>query len=143
VLVDANVLLYAVDSTATQHAGSAAWLRQALEGERRIGIPWQTIGAFIRIATHPRLFRRPLTTAEATGAVEAWLASPVCWVPAAGLETTRILGRLLTAHDLRGNLVTDAQLAALAVEHGVPVISTDTDFARFPEVTWINPLRLE
>ena len=139
-LVDANVLLYAVDRASPHHVQSASWLRTALEGHHRIGIPWQTVGAFLRISTHPRLFQRPLTAAEAWEAVEQWLDAPVCWMPTAGEQSTRILGELVTELDLRGNLVTDAQLAALAIEHGVPVVSADTDFARFPSVTWINPL---
>ena len=75
--------------------------------------------------------------------MKGWLDAPACWIPTAGEGTARVLGELLTSLDLRGNLVTDAQLAALAIEHGVPVVSADTDFARFTGVPWINPLALD
>jgi toxin-antitoxin system PIN domain toxin len=115
-------------------------MRTALEGSRRVGIPWQTIGAFLRISTHPRLFERPLTSAEAWHAIKGWLDAPACWIPTAGERTAHILGELLTSQDVRGNLITDAQLAALAIEHGLPVVSADSDFARFRGLGWINPL---
>ncbi len=142
-LVDANVLIYAIDEGSPHHHQSASWMRTALEGSRRVGIPWQTIGAFLRISTHPRLFEHPLALADAWQAMKGWLDAPACWIPTAGEGTARVLGELLTSLDLRGNLVTDAQLAALAIEHGVPVVSADTDFARFTGVPWINPLALD
>ncbi len=140
VLLDANVLLYSVDQSSRQHARSAAWVRQAFEGDRRVALPWQTIGAFLRIATHPRVFARPLSSADAWSIVDNWLKSPICWIPAATERTARILGELTKEQDLRGNLATDAQLAALAIEHGLPVVSADSDFARFPGLRWLNPL---
>jgi uncharacterized protein len=97
---------------------------------------------FLRVVTHPRALDRPLTVAEAWDHVQAWLAQPSVWIP---VETERhgaVLEALVLRHDVRGNLVSDARLAALAIEHGVPVASADTDFARFPEVTWVNPLTL-
>ena len=71
---------------------------------------------------------------------ERWLAAPNCWIPEASGRTARILATLIKDLDIRGNLVTDAQLAALALEHGVPVVSVDSDFARFDAVRWVNPL---
>jgi toxin-antitoxin system PIN domain toxin len=139
-LLDANVLLYSVDQSSRHHAQCAEWVRNAFTGPRRIALPWQTIGAFLRIATHPRVFSRPLPSDDAWTIVEQWLTAPNCWIPEASERTARILGRLISELDIRGNVVTDAQLAALAIEHGVPVVSVDSDFARFSEISWLNPL---
>jgi toxin-antitoxin system PIN domain toxin len=139
-LLDANVLLYSVDRSSRHHAACADWVRNAFTGPRRIALPWQTIGAFLRIATHPRVFTRPLSSNGAWSHVLNWLTAPNCWIPEASERTARILGTLIKELDVRGNLVTDAQLAALAIEHGVPVVSADSDFARFGEIHWINPL---
>ena len=139
-LLDANVLLYAVDIESPHHEKAAGWLDDAFAGARRLALPWQTIGAFLRIATHPRLFVQPLTPVQAWRDLEQWLDAPQVWIPEAGERTARILGDLVVRLGVTGNLLTDAQLAALAIEHGIPVVSADSDFARFPEVTWINPL---
>lgn len=139
-LVDANVLLYAVDSGAPQHDLASAWLRDALNGNRRVAIPWQTIGAFVRIVTHPRVSAHPLTGPAAWAYVEQWLDVPVAWVPAATKRTARLLGELMNRYHLTANAIPDAQLAALALEHGLTVVSADHDFARFTEVAWHNPL---
>lgn len=138
-LIDANILLYATDSSSPHHARVADWWEAALNGHQRIGIPWQSIGAFLRIVTHPRIVENPLSAAAAVGIVEDWLAADPVWVPPATERTTRILMELLRSTGVTGNLVTDAQLAALAIENGVAVASADSDFARFP-VTWVNPL---
>jgi toxin-antitoxin system PIN domain toxin len=140
-LLDANLLLYAVHRGADRHDAARGWLTGQLNGSRRVGIPWSTLGAFLRISTHPRAFPRPLSPATAWERVTDWLAAPVAWIPEPGPEHTRILGDLITRHDIRGNLVPDAMLAALAIEHGLTLCSTDTDFARFPELRWEDPLR--
>lgn len=140
-LLDANLLLYAVHRRAEQHERASAWLTEQLNGPRRVGLPWQSLTAFLRIATHPRAFERPLSAATAWERVTDWLAAPVAWIPQPGPEYGRILGRLVASHEIRGNLVPDAALSALAIEHGVTLVSTDTDFARFPELRWENPLR--
>jgi hypothetical protein len=140
-LIDANLLLYAVHERAEQHATAAHWLTEQLNGPRRVGLPWQSLAAFLRIATHPRAFERPLLPSVAWARVTDWLSAPVAWIPEPGPEHARNLGQIITAHDVRGNLIPDALLAALAVEHGLTVYSTDTDFARFDEVRWENPLR--
>ena len=139
-LLDANLLLYSVDASSLHHERSAAWVRALFTGERRIALPWQTVGAFLRIATHPRVFARPLGALDAWSIVEQWLAAPGCWVPAVSERTVTILGQLVRDHDVRGNLITDAQLAALAIEHGLPLVSVDSDFERFPQLRRINPL---
>ncbi len=139
-LVDANLLLYAVHERSASHAAARDWLSARLNGRRRIGLPWQSLGAFLRVATHPRAFERPLSPEHAWERVAAWLACEVAWIPQIGERHAEILGDLVTRYELRGNLVPDAQLAALAIEHGLTVCSADTDFARFPEVRWENPL---
>jgi toxin-antitoxin system PIN domain toxin len=140
VLVDANILLYAVDSLSSRHELARRWLEDQLAGTRRIGFAWQTLTGFVRIVTHPRALPRPLTPDEAFRQVESWLAAPMAWVPPptdAHLET---FGSLVRAHAVTGDLVPDARLAALALEHGLAICSADTDFARFREVEWINPV---
>lgn len=139
-LLDANLLLYAVHKRATQHQAAAAWLTEQLNGPRRVGLPWQTLGAFLRLSTHPRAFERPLEPAVAWARVSDWLAAPAAWIPTPGPDHARLLGELVVRHDARGNLIPDALLAALALEHGLTVYSADTDFARFTEVRWTNPL---
>jgi uncharacterized protein len=139
-LLDANLLLYAVHQRAPLHGAAVAWLNEQLSGSRRVGFPWQSLIAFLRISTHPRAFQRPLDAATAWARVADWLAAPVAWIPQPGPEHPALLGELIEQHDIRGNLVPDAQLAALALEHGMTVCSTDTDFARFSEVRWHNPL---
>lgn len=140
-LLDPNLLLYAIHNRAEQHEQAAEWLTEQLNGPRRVGLPWQSLSAFLRIATHPRAFRRPLRPATAWERVTEWLGAPVAWSPQPDPEHRRILGELVGTYDVRGNLVPDAALAALAIEHGVTLISTDTDSARFRELRWENPLR--
>lgn len=139
-LLDANLLLYAVDQSSQQHRGAAAWLTEILNGRRRVGLPWQTIAAFLRIATHPRVTSRPLSSAAAWGHVERWLAADPTWVPPATERTAAVYAELLDRVSVTGNLVPDAMLAALAIEHGLTVMTADTDFARFPDLRWANPL---
>ena len=140
-LVDANILLYAIDEDSPFHTAAKGWLEVALNGTRRVGIPWASLTAFVRIATHPRASRDPLTPGEAWRFVEGWLDAPATWVPAPGREHRHILGRLLRDLDLRANLVGDAALAALCIEHGLQMVSADSDFARFTEIAWLNPVR--
>jgi hypothetical protein len=139
-LLDANLLLYAVHRRAAEHEATAAWLTAQLNGPRRVGLPWQSLGAFLRISTHPRAFERPLPPAVAWERVSDWLAAPAAWIPVPGADHPRLLGDLVVRHDVRGNLLPDAMLAALALEHGLTLCSTDTDFARFTELRWTNPL---
>lgn len=139
-IVDANILLYAVDRSASHHRAAAEWLSGALRGHELVGLPWQTLGAFLRIATHPRITARPLTVEAAQAYVDEWLATEPVWVPPATERTARVYADLGRRHRITGNLVPDAQLAALALENGVAVVSADSDFARFTEVRWINPL---
>jgi toxin-antitoxin system PIN domain toxin len=140
-ILDANLLLYAVDRSSRLHAEAANWLVDTMRGSRRVGVPWQTIGAFLRISTHPRAMDRPLRPEDALSYVRTWLAQPVTWVPPASERTVSVYGSLAGHVPIAGNLVPDAMLAALAIEHGVTVMTCDTDFARFPGVQWADPLR--
>lgn len=139
-IVDANILLYAVDARSPVHEAAGEWLTTALNGDRRVGLPWQTLGAFLRISTHPRVVEHPLTPLQASDYATSWLSAGPVWVPPATERTASILGDLISRHHLAGNLIPDAQLAALAIEHGLEVYSADSDFARFPEIRWVNPL---
>lgn len=140
-LVDANLLLYAVDRTSPQHDKASTWLAAVLNGDRRVGLPWQTIGAFLRISTHPRVTTHPLDGTAAWSHVTDWLAADPAWIPPATERTAAVYQRLLEHTPVTGNLVPDAQLAALAVEHGLVLCSADSDFGRFPDLRWENPLR--
>jgi len=139
-LLDANILLYAIDDTSPHHELAASWLTEALNGTQRVALPWQTIGAFVRISTHPRISERPLSGSAAWGIVESWLSRDLVWIPPTSERTAHIFGDLVATSGATGNLVTDAQLAALAIEHGLPVVSADTDFDRFAGVRRINPV---
>jgi toxin-antitoxin system PIN domain toxin len=139
-LVDANLLLYATDARSRFHLPARDWLLEQLNGSRRVGLPWQSLGAFLRLATHPRVSAHPLSPVDAWRSVSAWLAAPVAWIPQPGAEHATLLADLLVRYEVAGNLVPDTQLAALALEHGLTVCSADTDFARFTEVRWHNPL---
>lgn len=139
-IVDANVLLYACNVDDPRHPSARSWLETALNGETRVGLPWQTLGAFLRIATNPRAFPDPLGAAEAWTQVEQWLDAPRAWIPQPTAQYAAVLGRLVRRYDVRGPLVTDAQLAALAIDHGVTLVSVDADFARFADLRWLDPL---
>lgn len=113
---------------------------RALSGHERVGLRWQTIGSLLRISTHPRIAQSPLSAGAAQRYVDRWLAAPPVWVPPATARTVAAYAQLSEVHHVTGNLVPDAQLAAHALELGVAVVSADSNFARFPEVRWINPL---
>jgi len=140
VLVDANLLLYAVDRSSARHEAAAAWLTGALRGPRRVGLPWSSLSAFLRIATNPRASRAPLDAAAAWSVVDALLVHDTVWIPAPTARHAEVFGTLLRRHEATGNLVPDVELAALALQHGLTVCSTDSDFARFTEIEWANPL---
>lgn len=142
ILVDANLLIYAVNAAAPQHAAAQAWLDARMNGTSRVGLPWASLLAFLRLVTNPRVFQRPLSMSSAWSQVDAWLNSGPAWIPMPTSRHAEILARLLAAPGVHGNLVPDAHLAALAIEHGLELNSTDGDFARFAELKWCNPLAL-
>ena len=139
-LVDANLLLFAVDQTAAAHDVAASWLTEQLNGDRRVGLPWESLTAFVRIASNPRAYEHPLRPDDAWRQVGAWLAVSTVWIPTATDRHANVLGALIRRYQLSGNMIPDAHLAALAIEHGLEVCSADTDFARFTEIRWRNPL---
>lgn len=139
-LVDANILLFAVNESAPEHDRAAAWLEEALNGNRRVGLPWESLTAFVRLVTNPRVVPKPLAPVDAWAFVEDWLGAPAAWVPVPTKLHAAVLGDLVGRHRPVAKLVPDAHLAALAIEHGVDIISADTDFARFTEVRWRDPL---
>lgn len=139
-LVDANILLYAVDKQSRHHRRAARWLSERLSMPVRTGLAWTSLSAFLRIATHPRATVRPLTAAGAWELAREWLDRSNVWIPQPMDGHADVLRDLMERYDLTGNAVSDAHLAALAVEHGLAICSADTDFARFTEIRWENPL---
>lgn len=139
-LVDANLLLYAYHPRAEQHESSRAWLEAALSGPELVRFAWVTLWGFLRIATHPRVFERPLSTSEAEAAVSSWLAQPNAGILESGERHWDILRGLMRDGQATGPLVMDAALAAIAIEHGATLCTTDRDFSRFPGLKWTNPL---
>ena len=139
-MVDANVLLYAYHPQAAQHERCRVWVEAEFASGAAVRLPWATIVAFLRVSTNPRVFERPLTTAEAEAAVSSWLTVPSVAPVDPGERYWDVLRDLLHRAQVTGPLVTDAALAALAIEHGATLCTTDRDFARFPGVRTLNPL---
>ena len=140
ILVDANILIYAFDADSPQHVPARRWLDGRLNEAARVALPWTSLLAFLRIVTNPRVMQRPVTMATARAQARAWLDCPAVWIPLPGERHAEILDGILATPGIHGNLVMDAHIAALAIEHGLQVHSTDSDFARFPDLRWINPL---
>ena len=140
ILPDINLLLYAYDTAAPRHAVARDWWEGALSGDEPVALAWATLLAFVRITTKRVAFEEPFSVEEAIGHVEAWLDQPHVRVVQPGHRHAEHLFRFLRALGAAGNLTTDAHLAALAVEHGCTLYSTDADFARFPRLDWRNPL---
>ena len=134
VIVDANVLLYAVDQTARHHEAARSWLDLALDGGEAVGFAWIALLAFLRIGTSGAILPTPMTVDEATGQAEAWLTAPAAVTVEPTARHIHVLRGLLREAGTAGNLTTDAHLAALAIEHGADIVSYDRDFARFAGV---------
>jgi toxin-antitoxin system PIN domain toxin len=140
ILVDANLLLYAANQAAPEHAVARPWLDDRLNGTVRLGLPWPSVLAFVRLATNAAVVRYPVSPADAWHQVEEWLACEPAWMPLPGSGHQAILAGFLNAPWMTSGLVPDAHLAALTIEHGLTLCSTDGDFARFPGLKWENPL---
>jgi toxin-antitoxin system PIN domain toxin len=140
ILVDANLLLYAANQAAPEHPRARSWLDDRLNGATRVGLPWPSLLAFVRLATNPVVVRDPASVGGAWRQVEEWLGCEPAWTPLPGSEHPAILGRLFELPGMTSRLVPDAHLAALAIEHGLTLCSTDGDFSRFPGLSWENPL---
>lgn len=130
-VVDANVLLYAVNTGSVHHDVSRRWLEAALGGTEAVGLPWVSLLAFLRISTKSTIFTRPLTAGEALNLLESWLASPAATAIDPGRRHVALLAGLLSGSGTAGNLTTDAHIAAIALEYGATVVTFDRDFARF------------
>ena len=140
ILIDANLLIYAYDASSTHHGPARGWLEEVLSAPVPVCLPWASILAFLRITTDRRILRKPFSAREAAGIVEEWLAVPTVRVPEATSRHWQILQRLITGDQATGPLVADAHLAALAIEHGAELHTTDRDFSRFEGLRWSNPL---
>lgn len=141
ILLDANLLIYGYVESSSQHPRASAWLNEQFNSRIRIGVPWPSLLAFLRVTTNPRAFRQPISVASAWQAVETWLGHRNVWTPVPTERHQHIFGELLQHTGAGANLVQDAHLAALAIEHGLALCSADGDFARFPGLKWLNPLR--
>lgn len=140
ILIDANLLIYAVDSDSAHHAPARRWLEETLSGSEWIGIAWLVALAFLRVTTHPAVMRKPLAAESAIVYLDDWLGQPFVRLVAPGENHWPVLRNLLAASGTAGNLTSDAHLAALAIEHGAAVASADNDFRRFAGVKLVNPL---
>ena len=141
ILLDANILLYAEDSLNPRNKEARAWLDEQLSGETTVCFCWTTINAFIRISTNRRIFTNPLSASQAVSRVHSWFEQPAVKIILPTENHWEFFKDLITSGQATANLVPDAHLAALAMEHGCTLYSTDSDFSRFPRLKWKNPLK--
>lgn len=141
IILDANILLYAYDSGSVLHTEARTWLESVFSSGDAVGLPWQTVVAFLRVVTNPKLRGERLTLEEAVAIAEEWFEQPNVRLLAPGDRHWSILKPTMVDGQVRGPLITDAQLAALTIEYGGVLHTTDRDFARFPLLRWKNPLR--
>lgn len=139
-LPDVNLLLYAIDSSAPRHRAARHWLEEQLSGTETFAFTWSVLLAFLRLSTSSRIFAEPMAPAEAFDMVDGWLAQPCTTVVHPTERHAALLRELLEPLGTAANLTTDAHLAALSVEHGAELCSSDRDFSRFPMVRWSDPL---
>jgi toxin-antitoxin system PIN domain toxin len=140
IIPDINLLLYAYDSSSLFHAKAAAWWASCMGGTEPIGLPPVVLFGFMRVGTNTRAFENPMTSAEAAGNIRAWLEQPAVELLEGGPKHVAQVLQLLETLGTAGNLVSDAQIAALALDHDAVLHTGDTDFMRFPGLRWFNPL---
>ena len=140
ILPDANLLLYAYDSESPFHQTTARWWESLLSHPAPVGLCPVVVFAFLRLSTHPKVFANPLTVAEASQRMTSWFARPQVRLLVAGPKHVESVCALLAAAGTAGNLVTDAQIAAIAMENDATVHTADLDFARLKGTKWVNPL---
>ena len=140
ILIDANVLLYAYDPSSPHHQAARGWFETAISKPGNIGLAWMTLLAFVRISTSPRPLEHPLSATEALAIVSGWLEHPSVTILKPGGRHWEILRDLMTKGQAHGPLIMDALLAALAIEHGATLATTDRDFTRFLGLRVLNPL---
>ena len=141
ILIDVNILVYASLRPFPEHARAREWLDLQLGGLNRVGLPWAALLGFLRLATNRRVVEKPLRMAETWEQVRLWLSVDTVWVPQPTERHDEVLGRLLSLPGVHADLAPDAHLAALAIEHGLTLCSTDNDFTLFPGLRWENPLK--
>jgi hypothetical protein len=140
IVLDANILLYAYDKSSSQHLKARQWVEQVFSGREPVGLSWQIITAFLRITTNPRLPGERFGLDEAASIVDSWIELPNVRTLSPGDDHWPLLRRTVLEGQATGALISDAQLAALTIEFGGVLHTTDRDFARFPGLRWINPL---
>ncbi len=140
IVLDANILLYAYDAASPQHIKARAWIEEAFSSGTPIGLPWHTIGAFLRVVTNLKLPGQRFTLPEGAQIVDRWLDQPNVIPLSPGDHYRPLFRQTMIAGQARGPLLSDAQLAALTIEFGGILHTTDRDFARFPGLRWLNPL---
>ena len=141
-LPDVNLLLYAYDSDSPRQGAAREWLEEALSGTETVAFGWAVMVGFIRIATNPAIFTRPWEAGDALDLVDDWLAQPAVTVVHPTNRHAAVLRDLLTSLGTAGNLTSDAHLAALAIEHGATLYSSDNDYSRFKGLSWVDPLKV-
>jgi len=141
ILPDVNLLVYAYDASAKDHLPARQWWEDQLNGTRMVGLSWVAVLGFIRLLTNPRIFKDPYSPSEILAFVGTWLAQPQVKIVHPSEQHFNRLAGLIGQLGTAGNLTTDAHLAALAMERGLILYTTDTDFTRFPGLKWRNPLR--
>ena len=140
ILVDVNILIYAVNSDSPLHQRAKAWLESTLSGSDTVGLSWTVLLAFLRLTTRSGIFERSLSVNTAFDIVDAWLSQPSVVTIDPAEQHLRVMRDLLLPLGTGGNLTSDAHLAALAIANGAELCSSDNDFARFPRLRWRNPL---
>lgn len=139
-LLDVNLLLYATNDRAPMHDRARRWFEAVMSSGEIVAMPWSVLVAFIRLTTNPRVLLTPLSAADAVGHVASWTGHPTVAIPEPTDRHLDVLTHLLESTGVGGNLVSDAHIASLAIEHGATLCSADNDFGRFPGLDWINPL---
>jgi toxin-antitoxin system PIN domain toxin len=140
ILVDTNLLVYASIPAAPAHARSQEWLYEQLAGGHRIGLPWHSLLGFVRLTSNRKVYAAGPSVAQSWQAVRTWLEAPQVWIPQPTARHAEVLTALFDSAQVRSGMVMDTHLAALAIEHGLTLCSNDRDFARFPNLRWMNPL---
>jgi len=143
IVLDANLLLYSYDTLSPHHSAARPWLERTLSGQEIVGLPWQSLWAFLRISTNSRIFLRSMAMSESIAVANGWLACRNVRLLTPGEHHWSLLKTMLLDGQVSGSMTTDAQLAAITMEHGGVLHTTDRDFARFPGLRWVNPLAVK
>ena len=142
ILLDVNLLLYAHVEASAEHARTKAWIERQFASGMRVGLPWHSLLGFVRLASNPRMFVRPVPVVEGWRLVRLWLDAPNAWIPEPTERHADLVGELLATPSIGTRDVMDAHLVALAIGHGLVLCSNDSGFARFGRLRWLNPLEV-